>query len=90
MPLQEGSSREAISENIKTEIEAGKDPKQAAAIAYSEAGKDESFEFESKKSAQDEAPEYVSVLPETVSLADINERNRRYWDQPGGEFVPND
>lgn len=38
MPLKEGSSRETISANIKTEIEAGKDPKQAAAIAYSKAG----------------------------------------------------
>lgn len=35
MPLVEGKSDAARSENIKTEIEAGKDPKQAAAIAYS-------------------------------------------------------
>lgn len=35
MPLMEGSSRRAISKNIATEIDAGKDPKQAAAIAYS-------------------------------------------------------
>lgn len=39
MPLEEGSSKEAISKNIATEINAGKDPKQAAAIAYSVAGK---------------------------------------------------
>src|ERR1700687_2958125 len=39
MPLQSGSSRETISHNIGTEIRAGKDPKQAAAIAYSVAGK---------------------------------------------------
>jgi uncharacterized protein len=38
--LVKGSSREDISENIATEIKAGKDPKVAAAIAYSEAGKD--------------------------------------------------
>lgn len=36
--LKEGSSKETIQQNIKTEIEAGKDPKQAAAIAYSKAG----------------------------------------------------
>jgi hypothetical protein len=35
MPLVQGSSNKARSENIKREIEAGKDPKQAAAIAYS-------------------------------------------------------
>ena len=35
MPLIESKSNEARSENIKREIEAGKDPKQAAAIAYS-------------------------------------------------------
>lgn len=35
MPLIEGKSDKARSENIKTEIEAGKDPKQAAAIGYS-------------------------------------------------------
>lgn len=38
MPLEQGSSRATISKNIATEIRAGKDPKQAAAIAYSEAG----------------------------------------------------
>lgn len=37
MPLKEGSSQETISQNIATEIRAGKDPKQAAAIAYSKA-----------------------------------------------------
>lgn len=35
MPLIEGKSDKARSENIATEIKAGKDPKQAAAIAYS-------------------------------------------------------
>lgn len=36
MPLNHSSSNKARSENIATEIDAGKDPKQAAAIAYSE------------------------------------------------------
>ena len=40
MPLEKGSSSVTISHNIKTEIEAGKDPKQAEAIAYHVAGKD--------------------------------------------------
>lgn len=34
MPLIEGKSDKSRSENIKTEIEAGKDPKQAEAIGY--------------------------------------------------------
>lgn len=38
MPLERGKSREVISHNIATEIDAGKEPAQAAAIAYSVAG----------------------------------------------------
>lgn len=37
MPLRQGSSRKAISQNIKTEIAAGKPQKQAVAIALSTA-----------------------------------------------------
>jgi len=39
MPLEQGRSDETISNNIGTEINTGKDPRQAAAIAYSEAGR---------------------------------------------------
>jgi hypothetical protein len=35
MPLVKGSSKKAISENIRREIHAGKPPKQAQAIAFS-------------------------------------------------------
>jgi alkylhydroperoxidase family enzyme len=42
MPLVNGSSRAAISKNIETEINAGKEPKQAEAIAYNVAGKSRS------------------------------------------------
>lgn len=35
MPLNKSGSKAALHENIATEINAGKDPKQAAAIAYS-------------------------------------------------------
>lgn len=35
MPLKQSSSEEALHENIATEVRAGKDPKQAAAIGYS-------------------------------------------------------
>lgn len=34
MPLRSGKSKAVIRSNIRTEIAHGKDPKQAAAIAY--------------------------------------------------------
>jgi hypothetical protein len=39
MPLKPGKSEKAIQANIKTEIAAGKPPKQAVAIALAKAGK---------------------------------------------------
>lgn len=39
MPLVAGKGRKAISENIKTEMHAGRPQKQAIAIAMSKAGK---------------------------------------------------
>lgn len=37
MPLKTGKSKATISKNIATEIRAGRNPRQAAAIAYSKA-----------------------------------------------------
>lgn len=49
MPLKKGTSREAISENIATEIRAGKPRKQAIAIAFSEARKEEKVMVKKRK-----------------------------------------
>ena len=51
MPLKEGSSRKTISENIRTEREAGKPEDQAVAISLSEAR--ESAKKEGKKNLPD-------------------------------------
>lgn len=73
MPLIESSSQEALQKNIATEIAAGKDPKQAAAIAYS------------VQRANDDEQTHFLAGPPTLSLSQINENNKKYWKQSGGE-----
>ncbi len=74
MPLEQSSSKKALGENIATEIEHGKDPKQAAAIAY-----------ETQRANDEYVPSIVECVPEHVTLATLNEENKKYWAHRGGE-----
>lgn len=75
MPLIQGKSDETRSKNIATEIKAGKDPKQAAAIAYSiQKENDAATEYQ---------PMAVPCFPEVITPAEINARNRQYWEKQG-------
>lgn len=49
MPLKPGSDKGTIAANIKELIGSGRDPKQAAAIAYSEARKYKKPKMKEKK-----------------------------------------
>ena len=50
MPLLTGSSKHIISENIRTEVNAGRPQRQAIAIAYSVAGKSKKPKKKAKSS----------------------------------------
>jgi hypothetical protein len=62
MPLSHGKSDKARSMNIKTEIEAGKSPAQAAAIAYS-------IQREAKKHANNSAKSPEIKTPQLPKVA---------------------
>lgn len=66
MPLNKSGSKAAVSENIETEMAAGKPQKQAVAIALN-----------TQREAHDEVMK--SCLPESVTQADLNAQNRKYW-----------
>lgn len=74
MPLIQSGSKQALQENIATEIEHGKDPKQAAAIAY-----------ETQRANDEYVPQALEVIPEGVTLETLNDQNRKYWAHQGGE-----
>lgn len=48
MPLKSGYGKKTISTNIATEVKAGRDPKQATAIAYERARKAAQLKGKSK------------------------------------------
>lgn len=73
MPLKPGSSEATISENIATEVRAGKDPKQAATIAYHKAGEDQLTEL----LALHGMDQHPNNLPAQVTLADMRRFNGR-------------
>lgn len=62
MPLIEGKSNAAREENVKREVEAGKNPKQAAAIAYSVQRK--------AQHGADSAPAHQQALDALRAIAD--------------------
>lgn len=70
MPLEQGKSEAAHSANVATEIRAGKSPAQANAIAYSVAGESKDADLGS------------SVLAQNITPAEVNAKNRQYWQQP--------
>lgn len=78
MPLEKGGSEKTIGKNIATERNAGKPEKQAIAIAESEA-----------RRSNDVAPNYTQAAPSSMSVADVQKANRKYWEQKGGDFFPN-
>lgn len=71
MPLEKGSSREAVSKNIETEVAASKPQKQAVAIALKTAG----------KSNQDEEP-YAKPVSPGLTPKDVQDANARFWNPP--------
>ena len=79
--LVKGSSRADISKNIATEIKAGKDPKQAAAIAYSVAGKEKAVSL-------DEVVSQWGILRRRASIATADEfREEDHPRKKDGKFA---
>lgn len=70
MPLEQGKSEATHGANVKTEIEAGKSPAQANAIAYSVAG-------EARDCLAGNHP-----VQSTITQADMIADNRNHWQQP--------
>ena len=72
MPLKKGSSKETIEENIRKLIAEGRDPKQAAAIAYREAGLAQdalAFDLQSVRKKDIDGRLHVALSP--ISKANV-------------------
>lgn len=95
MPLEKGKSQAAISHNIGVEINAGKDPKQAAAIAYSEAGKDSEQTSTASTPIADSAaaPRAAGILfitpdDRVLLIRRVGGEHAGTWAFPGGWLEP--
>lgn len=73
MPLKEGSSKETISQNISTEMHAGKPQKQAIAIAYDKAGK--SMKKDESGDKYHIHQQGVRITSTPLSIGEINEKH---------------
>jgi hypothetical protein len=76
MPLQKGSSKETISQNIRHEMKKGKPQKQAIAIAMRTAGVPKNDQTPPPATADYSA---VNVGPPGLSVADIQRRADELW-----------
>lgn len=79
MPLLEGSSDEIIQKNIEMLIAEGRDPKQAAAIAYEKAGRKpkanaQELTFEYLKAFYDHVMEHPAIMRELTDEIHIKSR----------------
>ena len=91
MPLAKGNTPAAISHNIATEQAAGKPHEQAVAIALHTAKDEDQMEQQKPQGVPVYSPpaartadesNFTSVLPDSVTQAEINEQNKKFWQQP--------
>lgn len=106
MPLIHSTSQEAVSKNIATEKHAHPEMSnaQAAAIAYHAGGEkqhntaldppmgEKTMDFGYKDDVGEHKATPVMSMPEHMALAEIAERNKRYWahdiQDPGNTNAP--
>jgi len=92
MPLKKGNSEATISANIEELINAGHDPKQAAAIAYKEAGEEmpftESLDKESKRI--EDINGFIEIKDNPISKVGVFPYSGRQIDPDGEEGLDPD